>query len=97
MARIAGVDLPKDKRVDVALRYIYGIGPYLASKIVAQSNVDPSVRVKDLREDEVARIRELIAANTWPDKWSGDEPVGEVSMEQTCSLPFFQDCAEGPP
>jgi small subunit ribosomal protein S13 len=60
MARIAGVDIPKDKRVEVSLCYIYGIGPSLSKKILAQTGVDPDTKVKDLSDDEVSRIRELI-------------------------------------
>ena len=60
MARIAGVDLPRDKRVEIGLTYIYGIGPTTAKKIVAESTVNPDTRVRDLSEDEVNRLRELI-------------------------------------
>ncbi len=60
MARIAGVDIPRDKRVDIALRYIYGIGPTLARRIVAAANVSPETRVRDLTDDEVTSIRETI-------------------------------------
>jgi small subunit ribosomal protein S13 len=60
MARIAGVDIPRDKRVDIALRYIYGIGPTVARRIVATANVSPVTRVRDLTDDEVTRIRETI-------------------------------------
>lgn len=60
MARIAGVDLPRDKRVDVALRYIYGIGPTRSAKIVTGTGLDGSTRVRDLSEEEVSRIREYI-------------------------------------
>jgi small subunit ribosomal protein S13 len=60
MARIAGVDIPRDKHVDIALTYIYGIGPTLAKQICARTQVNPEKRVKDLTEDEVHRIRELI-------------------------------------
>src|ERR671927_47738 len=60
MARIAGVDLPRDKRVDVALRYIYGIGPTRAFKIIDGTGVDGGTKVRDLSEDEVSRIREFI-------------------------------------
>lgn len=63
MARIAGVDLPKMKRIDIALTYIYGIGRYSAIKIIGESGVDPSVKVKDLTEDQVASIREVIDKN----------------------------------
>ena len=60
MARIAGVDLPRDKRVDIALRYIYGIGPTRAYSIVHGANLDGATKVRDLSEDEVSRIREFI-------------------------------------
>ncbi|MDI6828845.1 MAG: 30S ribosomal protein S13 [Armatimonadota bacterium] len=60
MARIAGVDLPRDKRVDVALTYIYGIGPSSSRKILEQTGVDPSTRVRDLTESEVSKLREVI-------------------------------------
>lgn len=60
MARIAGVDLPRDKRVDIALRYIYGIGPTRSAKIVTGTGTDGSTRVRDLSEEEVSRIREYI-------------------------------------
>ncbi len=60
MARIAGIDLPRDKRVEAALPYIYGIGWPAARKILAQSQVDPDTRVRDLTEEEVSRIREVI-------------------------------------
>jgi small subunit ribosomal protein S13 len=60
MARIAGVDIPRDKRVDVSLRYIYGIGPTLAQRIVATANVSAETKVRDLTDDEVTRIRETI-------------------------------------
>ncbi len=60
MARIAGVDIPRDKRVEISLRYIYGIGPTRAAKILQQSRVSPDTRVRDLSDDEVNRIREVI-------------------------------------
>lgn len=60
MARIAGVDLPRDKRVEIALTYIFGIGKTTAQKIVAQTGVSPDTRVRDLTEDEVSKIREVI-------------------------------------
>ena len=63
MARIAGVDLPRDKRVDVALRYIYGIGPTAAAKTIEGAGLDASTKVRDLAEDEVVRIREWIDRN----------------------------------
>lgn len=60
MARVAGVDLPKQKRLDIALRYVYGIGPVLANAIIAELNLDPAKRVKDLTESEVNQINTLI-------------------------------------
>ena len=63
MARIAGVDLPRDKRVEIALTYIYGIGLRSSQDILNQSEVNPDTRVKDLAEDEVARLREVIDRN----------------------------------
>jgi small subunit ribosomal protein S13 len=63
MARIAGVDLPRDKRVEIALTYIYGIGLKSSQDILHQSEVNPDTRVKDLAEDEVARLREVIDKN----------------------------------
>ena len=63
MARIFGVDLPREKRVEIGLTYIYGIGRTTASKLCAQTGVDPSTRVKDLTEDEVTRLRDAIDGN----------------------------------
>ena len=60
MARIAGVDLPRAKRVEVALTYIYGIGVTRSNRILGQANIDPSVRVKDLSEEEVSRIARIL-------------------------------------
>ena len=60
MARIFGVDLPREKRVEIGLTYIYGIGRTTASKLCAETGVDPSTRVKDLTEDEVTKLRDAI-------------------------------------
>ncbi|MCL6445583.1 MAG: 30S ribosomal protein S13 [Alicyclobacillus sp.] len=60
MARIAGVDLPRDKRVEVALTYIFGIGRTTANKVLQQTGINPDTRVKDLTEDEVIRLRDTI-------------------------------------
>ncbi len=62
MARIAGVDLPRQKRVEVALTYIYGIGVARSGKILTQAGIEPSVRVKDLSEEEVSRIARILDA-----------------------------------
>ncbi len=63
MARINGVDLPRDKRVEVGLTYIYGIGATRAKTICKEANVNPDTRVKDLTEDEVSRMRDFIDSN----------------------------------
>ena len=60
MARIAGVDLPRDKRVEVSLTYIFGIGRPSSRKIMAEAGINPDTRVKDLTEDEAAKLREII-------------------------------------
>ena len=62
MARIAGVDLPRDKRVEIGLTYIYGIGNTSAKEILAEAGVNPDTRVKDLTEDEAGKIRKIIEA-----------------------------------
>lgn len=59
-ARIAGVDLPRDKRVEIGLTYIYGIGLTLSKKILAETGVSPDTRVRDLNEDDVAKIRNAV-------------------------------------
>jgi small subunit ribosomal protein S13 len=63
MARISGVDLPKNKRVEIGLTYIFGIGRTTATKIIEEAKVNPDTRVKDLTEDEVARLRDYIDKN----------------------------------
>jgi small subunit ribosomal protein S13 len=63
MARIAGVDIPREKRVEVALTYIYGIGASYSKQILTRTRVNPDTRVKNLTEDEVARLREFIDRN----------------------------------
>lgn len=63
MARIAGVDLPREKRVEIGITYIYGIGRPTAQKILKATGVNPDVRVKDLTEDDVAKLREYIEHN----------------------------------
>ena len=60
MARIAGVDIPREKRVDISLRYIYGIGPRSAQMICDRAGIQPMTKVRDLTDDEVSRIRELV-------------------------------------
>jgi len=60
MARISGVDLPNDKQVGIALRYLYGVGPFLALEICKLAKINPSTKMKDLSEEEIVRIREEI-------------------------------------
>ena len=60
MARIAGIDLPREKRIEIALTYIYGIGRTSATKILAEAGVDPDIRVKDLSEEDEGKLRDII-------------------------------------
>lgn len=60
MARIAGVDLPRDKRIEIALTYIYGIGLTLAQEILAATGINPDTRVRDLTEEEISKLRETL-------------------------------------
>lgn len=60
MARISGVDLPREKRVEIGLTYVYGIGLPSSQKILAEAGINPDTRVKDLTEDEVSKLREII-------------------------------------
>ena len=69
MARIAGIDLPKDKRVEIGLTYIFGIGRTSANKILKEAGINPDTRVKDLTEDDEAKLREVIANGY---TWEGD-------------------------
>ena len=64
MARISGVDLPREKRIEIGLTYIYGIGRSRSVKILEQAGISPDTRVKDLTDDEVAKIRDVIDADT---------------------------------
>jgi len=60
VARIAGVDLPRDKRVETALTYIYGVGPTTSNEILGKTGVDPDIRVRELSEGDVAKLREVL-------------------------------------
>ena len=62
MARIAGVDLPREKRIEIGLTYVYGIGRASSNRILAEAGIDPNTGVRDLSDDEVAKIREVIDA-----------------------------------
>ena len=82
MARIAGVDLPRDKKVEFSLCYIYGIGRTSAQKVLAESGVDGNIRVKDLTEDQVSSIRGAV----------GDMTVeGEMRTENTMNIKRLMD------
>ena len=63
MARISGIDLPREKRIEIALTYIYGIGPARAAKVLEITEIDPDTRVKDLTEEQEAKLRETIEGN----------------------------------
>jgi small subunit ribosomal protein S13 len=63
MARIEGVDLPRDKRVEIGLRYIYGIGPTRAQEIIEATDVNPDIRVKDLSDSDISKMRDYISGN----------------------------------
>ena len=73
MARISGIDLPRDKRIEVALTYIYGIGPARAAKVLEMTQIDPDIRVKDLTEDQEAQLRDAIEHWSW---YAGRERAG---------------------
>ncbi len=83
MARIAGVDLPKEKRIEVALTYIYGIGLTSSRKILAKAGVDPDIRVKDLSADDAAKIRNIIAAEY--------KVEGALRAEETMNIKRLMD------
>jgi len=63
MARIAGVDIPREKRVEISLTYIFGVGRTTSNKVLSQTGIDPDTRVRDLTEDEVVRLRNWIDSN----------------------------------
>lgn len=63
MPRIVGVDIPKEKRVEISLRYIHGIGPALAARVLAQAGVNPDTRAKDLTEEEIGKITSIIQSS----------------------------------
>jgi small subunit ribosomal protein S13 len=83
MARIAGVDLPRDKRVEVALTYIYGIGRTASRDILSQTEVDPDTRVKNLAEAEISRLREAIDR--------GYRVEGDLRREVTMNIKRLQE------
>ena len=84
MARISGVDLPREKRVEIGLTYVYGIGRTTATKICAEANVDPSTRVKDLTDDEVSAIARVIDE-------SGTLVEGDLRRETAMNIKRLQE------
>lgn len=70
MPRIAGVDIPKEKRIEIALTYLFGVGRVLSNKILAEANISPSKRAKELNEEEISRITNIIQKSTF--KIEGD-------------------------
>jgi small subunit ribosomal protein S13 len=83
VARIAGVEIPRNKRVDVALTYIYGIGPARAKEALEKTGINPATRVKDLTEAEVVRLREYVE-NTW-------KLEGELRAEVAANIKRLMD------
>lgn len=83
MARISGVDLPRDKRVEIGLTYVYGIGRPTATKILAQANVNPDTRCRELTDDEVKRISEVIEA--------GYQVEGDLRREVALNIKRLQE------
>ncbi|TBH20891.1 30S ribosomal protein S13 [Thermus thermamylovorans] len=83
MARIAGVEIPRNKRVDVALTYIYGVGPARAKEALEKVGIDPATRVKDLSETEVVRLREYVE-NAW-------KLEGELRAEVAANIKRLMD------
>jgi small subunit ribosomal protein S13 len=83
MARIAGIDLPKEKRVEIGLTYIYGIGRVTSNKILQENNINPDTRVKDLTEEEVAKIRASIE--------KGIKVEGDLKREVALNIKRLQE------
>ena len=78
MARIAGVDLPRDKRIEIALTYIYGIGLTTSQKLLKETGINPDTRTRDLTEDEVVKLRDIIDKNVIVD--------GDLRREQSLNI-----------
>ena len=83
MARIAGIDIPREKRVEIALTYIYGVGRTLSSQILKEANVNPGTRVKNLTDEEVSRINTIISRDY--------EVEGDLRREVTMNIKRFMD------
>ena len=86
MARIAGVDLPREKRIEIGLTYIYGIGRVSANKILADAKVNPDTRVRDLTDEEVSRIRDVMDEET-----SGDRMLQRNPSQKRSSGSWSED------
>ena len=91
MARLFGVDLPREKRIEIGLTYIYGIGNTTAKKIIAETGVNPDIRVKDISEDDLQKIREYQASDgdwllPWPPSPQGSARSWPAHPHQ-CSHP----------
>lgn len=88
MARLAGVDIPRDKRVVIALTYIHGIGRATSEKLLKMANVNPDTRVKELSDEEVGRLRQII------DRLSGDKEImveGDLRREVAMNIKRLQE------
>jgi small subunit ribosomal protein S13 len=83
VARIAGIDLPREKRIEIGLTYIYGIGRSLASEILQKTNVNPDIRVKDLTESDVSKLRDYIEKNVMVE--------GDLRREVAMNIKRLQD------
>ena len=83
MARIAGVDLPRNKKMGIALTYIYGIGTHTSARVLAKANVDPNKRSDDIGEDEVARIRDVLE--------TGEKVEGDLRREVSMNIKRLMD------
>ncbi len=89
MARIAGVDLPKEKRIEVSLQYIYGIGRTTAKRLLEKAQVSPDVRTKDLTEDDIRKIREAMEAGL--DDQGALKVEGDLRREVSMSIKRLMD------
>ena len=83
MARIAGVDIPRDKRIEIALTYVYGIGRQVSKKILGEAGIDVNKRTNDLTDEEVAKIREIIERNL--------KVEGDLRKEMTMNIKRLMD------
>ena len=83
MARIAGIDIPREKRVEIALTYVYGVGRTLSNQILREANINPAIRVKDLSDEEVNRINAIISRDY--------EVEGDLRREVTMNIKRYMD------